>query len=274
MKLICHVTALYLFASWGMDVYAQPMDRETLNCYINDFSRVGSDDSNIFDISSFADNLKQKESPRNTARFCRFLFDRTHQEFFRRYSQFASFSETLNKGKYNCLTGTALYALLLSHFDIAYTIIETNYHIFLMVETVDGQVLFEATDPIDGFVTDAKEISRRIDQYKKNIPQGAALDGKRYYMFTSALYQPVALSELRGLLHYNVSTNAYNNQNFESAIVHLERALDLYSSPRVAEFSTVLLGAVLQSRLDGPTKERYINQLKGIRKRLPVMASR
>ena len=263
----------FLFASWGVKVYAQPMDRGTLNRYINDFSQVGADDSKVFDISGFADKL-QKESPRNTARFCRLLFNRTHQEFFRRYSQFASFSETLDKGKYNCLTGTALYALLLSYFDIEYTIIETNYHIFLLAETDDGQVLFEATDPIDGFVTDAKEISRLIDHYKRNIPQGARLDGKRYYMFSSELYQPVGLSELRGLLHYNVSTNAYNNQDFESAIEHLDRSLDLYSSPRVAEFSTVLLGAVLQSRLDSPTKERCINQLKSIRKKLPFMASR
>jgi hypothetical protein len=123
-------------------------------------------------------------------------------------------------------------------------------------------------------VTDPKEIDRRIDQYKKNIPQGAPLDGKRYYMFTSELYQPVALSELRGLLHYNVSTNAYNHQDFESAIEHLDRALDLYSSPRVAEFSTVLLGAILQSPIDAPTKDRYINQLKAIRKKIPVIASR
>jgi hypothetical protein len=274
MRFIWHALAFYVLAGCGLQIYAQPMDSETLNRYIRDFSQVGSDEVTAFDISGFADKLKQKESPRNSTRFCRLLFNRTHQEFFRRYSQFASFSETLNRGKYNCLTGTALYALLLNHFDIAYTIIETNYHIFLLAETDDGQVLFEATDPINGFVTDAKEIARMIDHYKKNIPLGVPLDGKRYYMFTSELYQPVGLSELRGLLHYNVSTNAYNNQDFESAIKHLDRAIDLYSSPRVAEFSTVLLGAVLQSRIDGSTRDRYINQLKGIRKKLPVMASR
>ena len=131
MKFTWYVVALYLFANWGVESYAQPMDKETLNRYINDFSQVGSDDVSEFDISSFAEKLRQKESPRNITRFCRLLFNRTHQEFFRRYSQFASFSETLNRGKYNCLTGTALYALLLNHFEIEYTIIETNYHIFL-----------------------------------------------------------------------------------------------------------------------------------------------
>lgn len=274
MKSISHAIAFFLLLGWGVEIYAQPMDRETLNRYIKDFSQVGSADALEFDISSFTDRLKQKESPRNTARFCKLLFNRTHQEFLRRYSQFASFSETLNKGKYNCLTGTALYALLLNHFGIDYTIIETNYHIFLLAETDDGQVLFEATDPINGFVTDAKEIARRIDHYKKNIPQGAPLDGKRYYTYTSELFQPVGLGELRGLLHYNVSTHAYNNQDFQVAIDHLDRALDLYSSPRVAEFSTVLLGAVIQSRVDDATKGSYIHQLKGILKKLPVMASR
>lgn len=274
MKYISQAVALILLFIWGAETYAQPMDRETLNRYIKDFSQIGADDAFEFDISIFTNKLTQKELPRKTARFCRVLFNRTHQEFFRRYSQFASFSETLNKGKYNCLTGTALYALLLNHFEINYTIIETNYHIFLLADTNDGQVLFEATDPINGFVTDAKEIARRIDHYKKNIPQGAPLDGKRYYTYTSELFQPVGLGELRGLLHYNVSTNAYNNQDFRVAIDHLDRALDLYSSPRLAEFSTVLLGAVIQSNVDDATKGRYIHQIKGIIKKLPVMASR
>jgi hypothetical protein len=163
---------------------------------------------------------------------------------------------------------------LLDYFGIDYTIIETNYHIFLLAETDEGQALFEATDPIDGFVTDSKQIARRIQQYKRNTPQNLPEAGKKYYTFMTELYQPVGLPELRGLLHYNISTEAYNNQNFGSSIHHLDRALNLYSSSRISEFSTVLIRAVLQSAADETMKDLYIRQLKSIRKKLPVMASR
>lgn len=274
MKFVWYIAFLSLLVFWGEVLYAQPMDGKTLDRYIHDFSHVGTVEGASFDISDFTNKLNQKETSGNSVKFCRLLFNRTRQEFFRRYTQYATFSETLDRGRYNCLTGTALYALLLGHFGIDYTIIETNYHIFLLAETDDGQVLFEATDPIDGFVTDSKQIARRIEHYKRNTPQELPADGKRYYTFMTELYQPVGLPELRGLLHYNVSTEAYNNQNFASAIDHLDRALDLYNSPRIAEFSTVLLRAILQSTVDGPTKDLYIRQLKSIRKKLPVMASR
>jgi hypothetical protein len=88
------------------------------------------------------------------------------------------------------------------------------------------------------------------------------------------LYQPVQLSELRGLLHYNISTDAYNHQDFASAISHLDEALELYNSPRIAEFSNVLLRAILQSNLEESIKEVYVSQVKTIRKKIPVMASR
>lgn len=273
MKFLRHMAILSFLALWGKMVCAQPIDSQKLDQYIHDFSQIGRPDKTSFDISGFTAKLSQKESE-NDIKFCRLLFNKTRQEFLRRYTPYATFGETLNKGKYNCLTGTALYALLLDHFKIDYTIIETNYHIFLLAETDDGQILFEATDPIDGFVTDAKQIAVRIEQYKKNMPQRVTADGKRYYTFTTEMYQSVSLPELRGLLHYNASTDAYNNQDFRSAIDHLDRALDLYTSSRIAEFSTVLLGAVLQSPLDELTKDLYVSQLKNIRKKLPVMASR
>ena len=273
MKIVRQLVIVLLLTLGGGAIYAQPMDTP-LNKFIYDFSQVGTINGPLLDISEFTTKLKQKNTPGNTTKFCKLLFNRTRQEFFRRYTQYATFGETLNKGKYNCLTGTALYALLLDHFGIDFTIIETNYHIFLLADTDDGQVLFEATDPVDGFVTDAKQISQRIEIYKRNTPQGLPDDGKKYYTFMTELYQPVGLRELQGLLHYNVSTEAYNNQNFSSAINHLDKALDLYNSPRIVEFTSVLMRAIVQSKIDEPSKELYISQLKSIRKKLPVMASR
>ena len=46
---------------------------------------------------------------------------------------------------------------------------------------------------------------------------------------------------MSGFLHYNLSIEAYNQQDFQEAIDHLDKALVLYSSPRITEFSAILV---------------------------------
>jgi len=248
---------------------------KTLDQYMRDFAAVDGSGIQTQEFSKFIERLDQKGEAKNTLKFCRTLFYKTRQEFLRDYTQYASFGETLGKGKYNCLTGTALYAMLLEHFNFEYTIIETNYHIFLLATTDEGEALFEATDPLHGFVTNRQEIEKRIEQYKQNIIQPAAGGKKKYYEYNVNLYQQVSLHEMSGLLHYNFSIEAYNQQNFQEAIHHLDKALDLYSSPRITEFSAILLLSVLESKLDESVKEGYLKRIQAIRKKqLPVMASR
>lgn len=274
MRLFLFILLLSPIIGWGQEHCATVVKSGTsIDRYIQSFSEVGGLDTPVPDISGFVRRLVNKDAPKSNFKFCKTLFHKTRQEFLRRYTQYASFGETLSTGKYNCLTGTALYALLLHHFDIQYTIIETNYHIFLLASTEDGPVLFEATDPIYGFVTDAQKIEQRIQQYRADA-SGAALDGKTYYSYESSLYQQVDLKQLQGLLHYNFSIEAYNQQDFQSAIYHLDKAIDLYNSPRISEFSAILLSAVLESKLDEGIKEMYIDRVQGIRKKLPVMAHR
>src|SRR5688572_1622333 len=188
MRLICCILVMMPLLVYGQERTVAKSGK-TLDQYIRDFSEVDGSNNRPQDISKFIDRLNQKGEEKNTLKFCRTLFHKTRQEFFREYTQYASFRETLSKGKYNCLTGTALYALLLDRFNFEYTIIETNYHIFLLAYTHEGKVLFEATDPLHGFVTNPDEIEKRIQLYKQNIAQPAAGGNKKYYEYNFSLFQ-------------------------------------------------------------------------------------
>lgn len=243
--------------------------------YISEFNEVDGLGHETPDVSDFITKLEQNESQKNSLKFCRTLFNKTRREFFRQYEQYASFRDTLIKGKYNCLTGTVLYALLLDHFDIDYSIVETNYHIFLRVSTDEGNILFEATDPLNGFVTDAQEIENRIQRFKQNVLLPIEGDNKKYYEYEVSLYKQVDLRQMTGLLHYNLSIKAYNQQNFQTSIQHLDKALDFYNSPRIAEFSSILLLSVSESKLDKSVKEDFLTRIQTVlKKQGPVMASR
>lgn len=211
-------------------------------------------------LGSKRDDFKREKS------FVRYLFTKTHQKYLRHYTSYCSFSDLLNDGTYNCLTGTALYALLLDHFHIPYRIIETNYHIFLVAETAEGSILLEATDPANGFVDNDAEIQKRIALYRENVLQ-RPVASKNYYDFNFDLYNEVTLDQVLGLMYYNYAVVAYNKQELVRTISNLDKAVMLYHSARVEEFSRIVLLSVLESNLDKAIKENYVRKLQAIRKR-------
>jgi hypothetical protein len=233
--------------------------------YVNLYSTVGTPSKESADLVAFVEKLEQKQSSfRHTNDFLEFIFNKTHQKFLKNFSEYASFPEMLDKGNYNCLTGTALYALLLDHFDVPYKIIETNYHIFLLAQTDKGPILFETTDPANGFVTNNEAIKERIARYRQNSIQTSG-SSKTHYRYNFNLYKVVNLDEVLGLLYYNLSIVAFNAKDLNLAIDHLGKAIELYQSPRIEEFSKIILLTVLEGNLDPSEKERCLENIRSLR---------
>jgi hypothetical protein len=231
------------------------------------FFQQADDTQSSFDLEQFADKLELKKfKERDEKEFLNFLFRKTHQRIFRSFKEYSSFSDLLDKGEYNCLTGTALYALLLDHFGFKYTIIETNYHIFLVAKTTSGNVLIEATDPTNGFVNKTNEIDARINSYRQNLIQQKQSD-KSYYQFRFELFSTVTLDQMMGLMYYNRAVKAFNDKQLGDAIQYLDRAFVLYQSPRIDEFSKILLLSVAESSLDQEVRASYVRKLQQIRKK-------
>ncbi|MEP6737252.1 MAG: hypothetical protein ABJA70_17135 [Chryseolinea sp.] len=218
------------------------------------------------EFQSFITKLEERQSSFKDVRsFISFVFDKTHRRFLRSYTNYVSFGKTMDTGVYNCLTGTALYALLLDNFNIDYQIIETNYHIFILAHTEKGDVLIEATDPENGCVTDTKNIEARIARYKQNEVADRN-DGKRNYQYSTDLYKEVSLDEMTGLLYYNLAIVSYNKKELSNAVEQLQQAIAHYQSPRTEEFSRLLLLTVVDSELEEHLKERCIKDLQSMRR--------
>ena len=243
--------------------------------YVNLYSQVGAQTQSSNEVNAFVEKLSRKQSTfKRTSDFLEHIFVKTHQKFLRNFSEYASFPEMLSSGNYNCLTGTALYALLLDHFDVRYKIIETNYHIFLVAQTEEGPILFETTDPLTGFVTNSAEIEKRITLYRQNSVQSFN-STKTYYRHNFDLYNSVNLDQIQGLLHYNLAIVAFNGKNIRGAIDELGKAMGLYQSPRFEDFSQIILLTIMEGDLDPSEKERCLESIRALRgKHVMVTASR
>ncbi|MBX2969136.1 MAG: hypothetical protein KF803_07175 [Cyclobacteriaceae bacterium] len=210
----------------------------------------------------------KKNQFKDDRQFLEFIFYRTHQVFLKRYSETTSFDEIFTQGFYNCLSGTILYSVILNHFGIEHDVIETNYHIFILAQTSKGEVLLEATDAVDGFVTSADKIQERIEQYQQN-----QIRNENRYQFSFDLFNKVSEEELIGLLYYNYAVESFNQQNLKKTVHYLSLASERYATARIEEFSEMLLWAVsLEDNLDPAEKQSLKKQLQIIRyKALPAV---
>lgn len=171
--------------------------------------------------------------------FIEYLYYHTHQKLLKQYQQYSSITETLINGDYDCLTATTVYSLILSELSIDYTVVETNYHIYILVNPdTDNEILIETTDPRYGFISDANEIHQAKIKYRtENLSER---DTQIKFEFN--IERRLEGNELLGLLYYNQSIRELNNSQWVKARSLSYEALRYYPNERVTTLIDILEG--------------------------------
>jgi hypothetical protein len=189
------------------------------------------------------------------------LFSKTHVRFLRNFVQYTGIEE-LNNGRYNCLTATSLFADILAKAGYNYNIIETNYHIFIVVKTLKGDVVLETTDRFGGFINDRKKMSKALATYRENRLVSAT-PATHQYSFN--IYQSVDTNELEGLLYFNQAVKAFNSHQWSQCSDQLSASSGKSNSPRIAELAIMLYHSVAMSdNVDEDTRSSIMTRWKGV----------
>lgn len=204
-------------------------------------------------------HLRTMQSKKEQAFLYR-IFWCTQRKFLKTYNPYEPFGALFESGKYDCLTATGLYSILLSEFNFDYSVIETNYHIFILVHTRQGDVLLESTDRFNGFVQDKKEIEKRIGSYKQNLLALSA--SSQSYRYTFDLYKPINPLQMTGLLYFNQAVNAFNRQEWLLCAEKLDLAREKYDSPRTKELAMLLIQTVTLRGEDETTRNNIMQRFK------------
>ncbi len=208
------------------------------------------------ELDKFVSHLKKKQSAYNDEEgFLRFMFYKVHRKYLKHYTSYPSFIDLFNTGKYDCVTGTALYAYLLDNLGYTFSIKELKYHIYLEVHPLAGKnvsqqdyFLIESTDPQYGFLSKPEDIQKRLAWYDNE--ESAAQTSN--YQYTFEINNTINLTELAGLSYYNSAIVYYNRQQFAKAISQLEKAEFLYASQRMQAFMALIgqtIASLPQSKL-------------------------
>ena len=196
------------------------------------------------ELNEFLAHLRKKQQRyRSEKRFLSYFFYKVHRKFLKQYRPHTTFPELLEEGSYDCVTGTALYALLLDALGISYQVNEFPFHVYLKVITTKADTfLIESTDPQGGWITSAAEQERRFAFYS----QGAEQKDEAYFQYDFTIAETINLSQLVGLSYFNEAVANYNQRNIKRAIHLLSQAECWYASSRTASFKS-LISSVAQS---------------------------
>lgn len=168
----------------------------------------------------------------------RSIFEKSHQQLFKTYEQHSTFNDMLEEGKYDCVSASAALALLLDKYRFEYKVVETDYHVFIVVNHEGKDIILESTLPIGGMITAPTEVATYLEGYKagdsvqlKSLNQ--RLGAPKVDLSDNAIFRKVNLTQLAGLQYYNDAISHFNEQSFDIASAQLNKALKLYNSERI-----------------------------------------
>ena len=170
--------------------------------------------------------------------FLRQIFQKSHQVLLKKYIQHSTFNAMLSEGKFDCVSGSAALGLLLDRYGYSYDIIETDYHVFIVVDVDGKDIVLESTLPVGGMITTPSEVEKYLDAYKpEEFAQLKVLNqrlaGPEIDYSDNSIFRKVSLQQLAGLQYYNDAIVHFNAQAFGPAIEQLSKAYLLYPSDRI-----------------------------------------
>ncbi|MDX1906546.1 MAG: hypothetical protein SF053_05870 [Bacteroidia bacterium] len=168
------------------------------------------------------------------------IFDLVHKELLRYYDEDAIYAQLFERGIYNCLTATLLYAQIFDHYGIVYDIKELPSHVYLVVSPGVENILVETTLPVTGFQAPGEAFQR---QYVETIilmgrmTREHAIQVGFASAFNESYYDKdnINLRTAAAFQYYNYALRCIEQKQFVEALAAIRKARLMAgaSSPRL-----------------------------------------
>ncbi len=182
-----------------------------------------------------AKNIEQKSIKKRIQT----IYKTTHNKFFKKYEAKAFFNHIFENGQYNCVTASALYALLFDEFGINYSIRETPVHIYLIADTTGLQTLIESTLPGTGIINFSEKFKKDYVAYlnkNKLISDEEFENSTTEQLFRENYSQDKSINlwELTAIQYYNKGILLMEEEKYTGAALYLNKAKSIYPSNNIS----------------------------------------
>jgi len=165
------------------------------------------------------------------------IYQNIHDTFLSKYEMENRFHEVFESGNYNCVTATALYAIIFDKLKIPYVIKEEPTHVYLVAYPNVHNILVETTTPAFGFINfDQAFKNNFINNLKnqkiisKSESEGASIEQlfNKYYFST----ENIDLKKLVGIHYMNDAIFHQEKGQYKLSFEQAEKAYLFYPSKR------------------------------------------
>lgn len=192
------------------------------------------------------------------------VFVATKSTFLRRYKLRTHFSEIGSFDTYNCVTGSALLAIIFDELDIPYAVVEVPRHVYLIAYPTSYAIGVESTDLKDGvyywteynkrqavsFLIATEEVSEREVQLK-----GVNAIIEEFFYTNDQL----DFEALIGIYYFNCSLYALDDEDYKTALNYIRTSVGLYTNERNNfMMRTILRNMIADSEFDDVSIVNYI----------------
>jgi tetratricopeptide (TPR) repeat protein len=220
------------------------IEKNTTGSYLELFlgldTSLSATERNVFHEEFFRQISRWKNAGINSPNFGRYgknIFRDIHTRVFKKYELETQFSDIFRNGVYNCVTASAYYALLLKEIDIPYKIRETPQHIYLVANPGSSEILFESTNPQNGYTSFDLRFK---ESYVNSLHDSKLISDEeirafgveklflKYYFQDSV----ISLRQLGGIHYYNDGIYLMNKKRYRQAVKSFEKSYFLYPGKR------------------------------------------
>ncbi|MBI9054224.1 MAG: hypothetical protein JEY96_10440 [Bacteroidales bacterium] len=199
----------------------------------------------------YADPINIKISQYKNKKRIKSIYNSVHGKFLRKYSEETFFGEIFKNGNYNCVSASALFALILEKYHIDYEIKETPTHVYLIADPQNTGYLIETTLPSSGVLQfDEKFKKTYIDYLRDNkVISEQEYKNKTVVQLFNENYtsdETIDIYNLAGLQYYNKGVTAFNNEDYYEALNSFEKAEILYPSDKIRFLTNGVIGNLIE----------------------------
>ncbi len=190
------------------------------------------------------------------------VYDFVHRAMLRKYELECSFDQIFVNGVYNCVTATALFALIFDDLKIPYQIKEKPTHVYLLAYPNVENIMVETTSPLFGYLTFDNDYKQKFITILKNqkiissdeIGKKSTDELFNQYYFEN---ENIDLAKLVGIHYMNDAIFKKDKDQIQEAYNQLEKSYLFYPSPR-CQFLLMNYGVEVVVRIKLPPKEKSI----------------
>lgn len=180
--------------------------------------------------------------------YLKHVFDLIQEYYLKEFQYNQSVDRVMFKGQFDCVSGTAFYALVLENIDWKFVIKETPLHVYLEVVADGNKILFETTNRL-GFIINENRVGKLESQYAAEYSEDfLILMKKGGYPISGQWDKEVSMVELAGIQYFNKSSVAYTSKDYEQSLILSEKSYLLYPSARTKGLIVLALEALMSSK--------------------------